>query len=451
MTWHWRLLSRWRSWLPELLLAILCLSLALFSPQGPLLSDDRDYDILARSIQQGRYSLDGVQPTMQREPGYPALRAIVYTLGGNARSILLVQAILVVLTAILWRRSWRTVQPELGWIGAWGTVLAYGYWLFVPKAQYEIVLGFWLALSVFLMLRFWRRPSIQNVAAAGLVFSVLILTRGVYLFLWIPMFLLGWWIMRKTVPSKKQMLKYFAAFALACLLLPGAWMMRNGRTFGSYSLADRPGLVLMCRAALVSAPFPSYMASIGSVLMGEQALKTLVPNAQPVVDQQWAEADKLLRSYTNGTGTLSHDADRRLLEEAKSRVFASPQSFVYYLAWTPVELAHLFGLPSPNYPHATMETMFRGQPLPLPITKLFVLLGIHCGQAIYWFVMVYGIVRAFQNERKVFFLSLPILYLVVIHAPLDNVVRFAAPTQPIQMAFVLYGMTNLFQKIRPRF
>lgn len=427
-----------------------------FTPNLPPDNDAYQYEMLARSILEGRYSLDGVLPTMFREPGYPLIKAIFYFMGGTTRGFLWVQVFLVAITALLWWAAWRELRPQMAWIGSWGVLCAYGYWRFVSRGQYEVILGCWLALAIYLIIRFWKKPSFVWAIGSGVCFGALLLTRSVYQFLWLPAFWAGWYFFRNKTITKQTIAKTFIVFAISVLAFPLGWSMRNKALFDTYQLADRAGLVLVCRAILASTPWAGYVASAGSVLMGEQVIRSWFPEAKPFIDTHWVMAGDRLLLATNAAGGNIHQADGVLLEEAKQEILATPENMLRFLAWTPVELIRLFGLPSFEYPHSTMEPMFRGQTLPLSDLKIAIVLLVHMAQLGYLVFVVRGGWILWRERSPLFLFVLPVAYLFVIHAPLDNVVRFSAPVQPLLWMLVLYGIFHterrlmLWQRIRAK-
>src|ERR1700690_1738020 len=75
-------------------------AVALFHP--PLISDDRDYDAIARSLAHGDgFKLDG-NPTAYRLPGYPLLLAATYAVFGDSKTpIRIIQVIADVISCLL--------------------------------------------------------------------------------------------------------------------------------------------------------------------------------------------------------------------------------------------------------------------------------------------------------------------------------------------------------------
>ncbi len=75
-------------------------TVALFNP--PLISDDKDYDAIARSLAHGDgFKLDG-NPTAYRLPAYPLLLAASYAVFGDSKTpIRMLQAIADVISCLL--------------------------------------------------------------------------------------------------------------------------------------------------------------------------------------------------------------------------------------------------------------------------------------------------------------------------------------------------------------
>ena len=86
-------------------------TIALFHP--PLISDDRDYDAIARSLAQGDgFTLDG-NPTAYRLPGYPLLLAATYAVFGDSKMpIRMVQVIADVISCLLLFSIGKKCSPK---------------------------------------------------------------------------------------------------------------------------------------------------------------------------------------------------------------------------------------------------------------------------------------------------------------------------------------------------
>jgi hypothetical protein len=93
---------------------LLWLRLAL--PHGAAFQDDAgQYHLIAKHLlEHGIYSLDGVTPFFEREPGYSVLLAGIYAAFGvgNRGAIFVVQAVMYLLASLIFHREFRRHVPE---------------------------------------------------------------------------------------------------------------------------------------------------------------------------------------------------------------------------------------------------------------------------------------------------------------------------------------------------
>ncbi len=192
------------------------------------LPDEADYVQLASNlVAQGHYSLDGVEPSAFRAPGYPLLLSVIWGLGGGIPLLrfgnyVLLAATLVLVYKILQTRS-TPFAPLLGILLA----LAYPVLFFTAGTLYPQTLGaFLFLLSLFILL---RGPLVRRSAiAAGLSLGALFLTIPTFLYtlILIP----GWlWLSRRVTNFRNLIL--LVSIALGMI---GLWTVRNALVFNAF-------------------------------------------------------------------------------------------------------------------------------------------------------------------------------------------------------------------------
>jgi 4-amino-4-deoxy-L-arabinose transferase-like glycosyltransferase len=186
-------------------------------------SDSTHYDALGTSLAaHGIYSLDGVTPFFEREPGYPVFLAILYALFGLHAygAVFLVQGLLYLFAVLAFDRAMRKVVPPRA------SLIAVAILLFSPAVYHSIfaILRESLALSLALLFtacayEAWSRRSYGLAALAGALLGYLILTYAALLLL--PFFLcLALLIMR--FPWRQGVLLFLVAF-----IVIAPWGIRN--------------------------------------------------------------------------------------------------------------------------------------------------------------------------------------------------------------------------------
>ena len=439
------------SFAPEIIVFTIGIFLALHGA-APLSNDALEYETLSRSILHGEYALEAGVPSMFREPGYPLFRAFVYSVGGSWDTVLYIQAIFAALTVYLWRKIWQMFDTKYAWIGACGTLLAYGYWMRAGRSGYEILLGSLLAWGVFCALRFSQSARPSWAVLSGLTLGFLSLTRGVFLFLPFVFVILfvaqkGW----KTSFVHSAFRKGCLAFLALSFLVPGIWMVRNERQFYVLSLASRPGIVLYARAVTAKMGWDTWESSFVSVFVGTGLERLMFPSsAEPLEYQHYALMWTQYDHDLNVTHQDRQAADSLMFQEAKEIIFSNPQTFVRYIAWTGIEELRLFGLPSPRSLDVSVEPIYAHLPLRLWSWQVAFLIFVALLEWIWWVGGAVGLYLAFRRFGPSFLIGIPVLYLFSIHAPIDNVTRFSSSVQPIIGSAILFAGAWIVERYRSK-
>lgn len=225
------------TWLPVLVFAVIFLVLVpgrlRESPELTFSSDAGHYHKGAlHLLHDGMYSIDGVVPFTDREPGQSVFLALVYALAGdgNRLAIYLAQSLLYLGVLLLFSKNVkkltnaRAVQLFV-WIG----VLFPAVWcvlLFPNREALALVLSM---LSVMALMRYSQRPTYCAAGLVGLVLAALILTY-IPLLLLPVVFLSAWLVWHlpwRHVPA-----------LLVCAWVPiGLWGVRNSQVLDHFCLA----------------------------------------------------------------------------------------------------------------------------------------------------------------------------------------------------------------------
>jgi len=226
---------------PRILLAMLLGALLIrivfiLAHQTLPVSDEFEYDKLARTlVNSGTYAVDGVS-TAYRPPGYPAFLALSYFLFGQDTLIpKVIQAILDTLTAYLLFCIGRIRSERVGLIAActWS--------LFVPAILYvnllltESLTAFILVASVFIFLENTEN-RIPRLVGFGVLMGISALFKPALFLVPLLLLLLS---TRMSIQPRHGILIVAGAFLV---LLP--WMIRNQITLGTFSLSTNTGMNL---------------------------------------------------------------------------------------------------------------------------------------------------------------------------------------------------------------
>jgi 4-amino-4-deoxy-L-arabinose transferase-like glycosyltransferase len=268
----WR---RWGGWALALALAFWVLSAP--GEHGTLTDDEREYAQAAiHLLRDGVFSHappgESVAPDAYREPGYALFVAGVWRLCGAdtpATPAALEKNGAAALRAV---RCLRRAQRLALLIAAWGAALAArrlgggrgaavaaALLVFASPAlrhlsgqlASEALAAPLLTLAAVALAALAERSTAGRAIGAGLLLGSLAVTRAAFAYL-LPFAALVP-LLRSRPPRREPWRRRFllAAGLLAVSLLPTVlWMVRNARQFGSWTLAERGGVVQLARAEL---------------------------------------------------------------------------------------------------------------------------------------------------------------------------------------------------------
>ncbi|KGI77244.1 ArnT family glycosyltransferase [Oleiagrimonas soli] len=212
-----------------------------------------------------------VVPDDYRDPGYPLFLALwMKWLGGGSiwyAVVLMVQAMLGALTvlfAMLLGRHWLP-KP---WIVSAGVMMAmWPHSVTIPDFLLtETLFGFFCTLALLVCVRAWKMRSAGWMVLAGLIFGAASLTNAVLLpFGLLVALVLAW---RSYAPRR-----LWAILALATLLLPGLWFVRNATIPTQKTTASSTDRALQ---NLVQGSWPAYHAAYRASYDGDVHAKKIM-------------------------------------------------------------------------------------------------------------------------------------------------------------------------------
>jgi 4-amino-4-deoxy-L-arabinose transferase-like glycosyltransferase len=207
------------------------------SPESLLRPDSVSYLAPADSmLKEGRFlGVDGVADS-QRTPGYPLFLAAHRWFSQNPLVPALTQCLLDAGTAVLTAAAAaRMVSHPLAWTAGFLYAFDLVAAAHAPLLITESLFSFLLTLCVWRLLRVdgWRQA-----AAAGAALGVAVLTRPVALYLWLP------WTLVLGFFWGRRRWTWAAVFAVAAVLPPGLWCLRNAAIFGAFEFSSMSGMNL---------------------------------------------------------------------------------------------------------------------------------------------------------------------------------------------------------------
>lgn len=404
-----------------------------FAVSGP---DAEQYDRMGWNLACGRgFSLDKVSPyapTMFREPGYPAILAAIYRIFGHKiRAVLLLQAFMHALTAVIvYLISSRVFGDRAGFLS--GLVAA----LFPTLANISAYLLSETYFTLLLMLGLWsfckmvREHSLLWSLFSGTVFGIVIITKAAALFL--P-FVLSAATGLASVIARKMNVRLAACLVIVAVVssVPAsAWSFRNSMIFDTRSIALRGGDALWSRAQKLNDPARVVAATACysiSEYLGSKLFPEVADKPERYLFKDFDRAFKMRDDY-RASGFSDIEIDKIFRKEAVELIFRRPFRYVAYTVIEAIKMTAFTYLPVLNEPSvrrvfdihkrgrmalSALRGIMRFSTYPIILLSLAALF-IHSGRWESWLPLVSVII-----------------YFNVIYSVLDAIGRYAVPLIPL--------------------
>jgi 4-amino-4-deoxy-L-arabinose transferase-like glycosyltransferase len=171
---------------------------------------------------------------------YPEWIAVIYRLGGSNSTVVILQCLLHAATClIVYSLGRRLFNERTGLLAALACALHPMLLRYVPDLHMETLLTFACTLTLWLVVRFYSQPTVQNGILLGFFGMLTVLTKGVMLpFLGIFGMICGLMALRRK--SVKEVMAVAAMFlTMAVVLAP--WTYRNYQVTGGRFVLLTPG------------------------------------------------------------------------------------------------------------------------------------------------------------------------------------------------------------------
>lgn len=200
--------------------------------------DTDNYRAIASNLASGNgFAIEPGKPTAFRPPGYPLLIAVVESLAPTPRAVLYLQCILG--ASLVFLAAWLA-RFLVGDIFALVAAIIVAVDPFQIHAcglfMTEVLFAFLVTATFVTFLRAIRARSPGRYALAGLVASAAFLTRPEFF-----VFAVGGVVGAVLWGRRRRKLLCLLVFVVSLSLLPGAWLIRNRCSTGSWTLSTTHG------------------------------------------------------------------------------------------------------------------------------------------------------------------------------------------------------------------
>ncbi len=392
--------------------------------------DAAQYLHIGQNITQGRFSLNGINPTMAREPFYPLIIAFLWITTQNLIIPIIVFQIVILISLgvvfFLFLRQYDIVAAKIGSILlSVFPVLSY----YSIQILTEVLFTFLLFTSLTLLISGLDKKKKGWIIVAGLLTGVATLTRSIVLLF--PAFLILYCLF-----FQRQWLRSFCLFFLSALVVVLPWSIRNQMIFSTFSPTSGGSHLLLVRgirSEYTASEMKQYLyyATLGSSASFEE---------ETVYSKRSRDlfAFKEARDYAlklEQGGLSSQEIEKSVQSEAVQKI---RQNIGPYLLQNPMEIIKL------NAPPVSIfHLIFRPT---IVIDVMFVLL--------YLFVYTIAFTMIFHVKKKgfgkvknvVLILSLFLLYYNLTLSFFDAFPRYNVPLIPIYLLFLSLWISHLSHK-----
>ena len=415
----------------------LWLRLAEFA-RGPDVPDTLQYDELARNLITGKGYVvsrgEGYEPTLLREPGYPAFLALVYGIAGYpGTAAKLIQifffgviSLLAYVLASELLASRRAALAVGGLTAGSFSLASYGALL-----MSETLITLVLLTAVITAIRALRRDGLTFFLITGGLLGFATLIKATLLPL---VFFLALIVFLGRGRTKSTSLRV-GLLILSFSLVVGPWSWRNYQQFGTFAVAVRGGMGLYLSTLKLDDSTPDLLRRTIFSLSQELG-RRWYPGQKDLGLWDYERKDARLEELI-GTGMNEWEVDAVLLKEGFARVLKRPVKYVLLAALEFVNFA-AFG-DVPVMVALTLRANSPGEKEAIFVAKLlFRLVGY-----VVFFMALLGLIVIPMRNGPWAFAATVVGYTLIAYALVLADRRFVVPLVPIlNLLVVFYWMRS---------
>lgn len=389
----------------------------------PINRDALEYYSTAENILENHsFSIDGIQPTARRSPGYPLFLAFCMAIvGSNPNYLYFIQALVNILTIFFVYLSMRrfAIKPQIRLLILFLFIFSTTF-IYVNVFYAEIVTMFFVSLLLYIsVIQKLNDKKTLRAVLQGIIIGILILLRPTFLYLpiFIVMAVIFYWICFHNINCKEYIIVSVIAM---CMLLP--WSIRNRIVFHQWIPLVNAGGSELWQANLE---------------IEDRVIWYSVTDIGKYEDQRThsAQLQSRLRSEYIEQFNLSSsiELDNYLKQRTKEIIFSHP--FRYAVLCINRFLIFWF---SPPIGATTLKSI---SPILFWIVLIFKYL-----------MTILAIIGLWQLSKKHFhqfyLIILLVVYLTLLHSAVHSIQRYFLPLIPIAYFAFAYSLNVFLEKYK---
>jgi 4-amino-4-deoxy-L-arabinose transferase-like glycosyltransferase len=347
----------------------------------------------------------------RRAPLYPLMIGGVYTIvGEHERAVMLVHVLFFATTCLLaYDIGRRVFNQRTGVLAALACAMHPMLLRYLPSLHLETQLTLLMTLVLWLMVRFYEKPTVRNGVLVGVAAGLGTLTKAVVI-AYPVLFALGVVLACRAARKRGQTIRtpwvplVVIGVAMGLTIVP--WTIRNYRATGHFVLVSSGTSDAFLRGFIFS------------------RTEFITLERPPYTDAE-NESNAYFRSLAAAEGTEwerdDYETDQILNAEAKRRLTSEPFGVVRKT---------VVGLFTFWYQLTSLKNSLLAIVLAVPA----------------WLLAAIGWRRARQEARPAWLLFLPILYLNISLALLLALGRYSVPILPALMVMAAYGLDSVLTR-----
>ena len=441
-----------------ILISIINAAFYSFSFTNIVFADATQYDLIAKNILKGSFSLSTESPylpTMQREPLYSFFLSIIYNVFGyNHAAVYIIQIIIFSLISVLTYYLAKNIfNYKIAIISGLSVALLPTLANYTGFILTELLFTFILLCTIFILQISLKVNNKFLFFISGISISLCVLIKA-YMLLFILMIII--YMIYKYYHVKINLLLNLFMLLSGFFLILSFWSIRNFQKFDTFQITGRGGLSLWMAAEQIDDSNKLILKNIVfnfSEYIGKNIFLESYDEPNKVI---LARADKyhLKIEELESLGYSSIvEIEKKMTEEAIKKIFENPITYSLQRFLELQKMISFLYIPSLNQfdinfykKNSVVKNLyfqkFSSSDILLSLIKFpFKILGY-----LMFFISIYSIIKLRGNFKDIYLLIAIIFYTNLIYSLLFGLGRYGVPLIPYYVILTSWALSEFFKK-----